>query len=83
MEGFEVKLFSSTKYPNRWFAFGPEIGWVMFPAEVGGWQKRQPARGVDPIYMREVPLRMGLNTGIPGAGGSESSAPDVPYTEVA
>jgi len=39
----------------------------MFPAEVDGWEKRQPARGVDPIYIREVPLRMGLNSGIPGA----------------
>jgi len=69
-----MKLFSSTAYPGRWFAFGPEIGWVMFPAEVGGWQKRQPARGVDPIYMREVPLRMGFNTGIPDVTASVSGA---------
>jgi len=55
----------------------------MFPAEVGGWQKRQAARGVDPIYMREVPLRMGLNTGIPGAGVSGNGVSDVPLTEVA
>jgi len=82
VEGFEMKLFSNTKYPSRWFAFGPEIGWVMFPAEVGGWQKRQPARGVDPIYLREVPLRMGLNTGIPD-GASGSGASEVPLTEVA
>jgi hypothetical protein len=76
-----MKLFSSTKYPNRWFAFGPEIGWVMFPAEVGGWIKRQPARGVDPIYLREVPLRMGLNTGIAGAVVSGSGASDDLLTE--
>jgi hypothetical protein len=78
-----VKLFRSTKYPSRWFAFGPEIGWVMFPLEVGGWQKRQPARGVDPIYMREVPLRLGLNAGIPNAAVSRSGTSDVPLTEVA
>lgn len=78
-----MKLFSSTKYPTRWFAFGPEIGWVMFPAEAGGWQKRQPARGVDPIYMREVSLRMGLNTGIPDAAKSGSGVSNVPLTEVA
>jgi hypothetical protein len=83
VEDFEMKLFSSTKYPTRWFAFGPEIGWVMFPAEAGGWQKRQPARGVDPIYMREVPLRMGLNTGIPGAAVSGNGASDVLLTDVA
>ena len=39
----------------------------MFPAEVGGWQKRQPVSGMDPLDLREVPLRMGFNTGIPGA----------------
>ena len=39
----------------------------MFPAEVGGWQKRQPVSGIDPLDLREVPLRMGFNTGIPGA----------------
>ena len=39
----------------------------MFPAEVGGWQKRQPSSGTDRTDMREVPLRMGFNTGIPGA----------------
>ena len=39
----------------------------MFPAEVGGWQKRQPACGADLLDMREVPLCMGFNTGIPGA----------------
>ena len=69
-----MKLFRSTINPARWFAFDPEIGWVMFPAEAGGWQKRQPARGVDPLDMREVPLRMGLNTGIPGEAVSRSGA---------
>ena len=39
----------------------------MFPAEFAGWQKRQPALVFDPTDMREVPLRMGFNTGIPGA----------------
>jgi hypothetical protein len=78
-----MKLFRSTQYPTRWFAFGPEIGWVMFPAEVGGWQRRQPARGIDPIDMREVPLRMGLATGIPGVGVSGSGSSDVPLTDVA
>ena len=71
-----MKLFNSTKHPFSWLAFGPKIGWVMFPAEVGGWKKRQPARGVDPLYMREVPLRMGFNTGIPGAAVSRSGGSD-------
>jgi hypothetical protein len=66
-----MKLFRSAKHETRWFAFGPEIGWIMFPAEVGGYQKRQPARGMDPLDVREVPLRLGFNTGIPGAPGSD------------
>lgn len=51
----------------RWFAFVPANGWQSFPAEVGGWGKRQRAREVDPVDMREVPLSRGFNTGIPGA----------------
>ena len=64
--GSELKLYRSIK-DILWFAFDPETGWVMFPAEVGGWHKRQASSGVDPTDMREVPLRMGFNTGIPGA----------------
>jgi hypothetical protein len=71
-----MKLYRSSNYPTRWYAFSPETGWVMFPAEAGGWQKRQPARGVDPLYFRQVPLRMGFNTGLPGAPG----AVDAPIT---
>jgi hypothetical protein len=39
----------------------------MFPAEVDGWKKRQLARGIDPFDLQQVPLRLGFNTGIPGA----------------
>ncbi len=35
-----MKLFRSASHQTRWFAFGPEIGWVMFPSEVNGWRKR-------------------------------------------
>ena len=62
-----MKLYRSSTYSTRWFAFGPDTGWVMFPAEVGGWSKREAARGVDRAHLREVPLRLGFNTGIPGA----------------
>ena len=64
--GSELKLYRSVK-DIWWFAFDPETGWVMFPAEVGGWHSRHASSGVDPTDMREVPLRMGFNTGIPGA----------------
>lgn len=62
-----MKLYRSPKHLTRWFAYGPGVGWVMFPAEIGGWYVRQPARGVDPSDLCEIPLRMGFNTGIPGA----------------
>ena len=62
----EMKLFRSTKHMSLWFAFGP-AGWVIFPAEVGGWKKRRPATGMDQIDIHEVPIRLGFNTGIPGA----------------
>jgi hypothetical protein len=55
----------------------------MFPAEVAGWKKRRPARGLDPLEMREVPLRMGFNTGIPGAPMSAALESDVVLTQVA
>lgn len=59
-----MKLYRSAKYPTRWFAHGVNVGWVMFPAEVNGWEKRQPARGMDPMDVREVPLRLAFNTGL-------------------
>jgi hypothetical protein len=75
-----MKLYRSRNYPARWFAFGPETGWVMFPAERNGWAKRQPARGIDPIDIREVPVSLGINTGLPGApyagDASQASLPE-------
>jgi hypothetical protein len=65
-----MKLFRSSKHTTCWFAFGPRIGWVTFPAEAGGWQKRRPARGMKALDVHEVPLRLGFNTGLPGADAS-------------
>ena len=62
----ELKLYRSVK-DIRWFAFGLANGWQSFPAEVGGWRKRQRVSDIVPIDMREVPIRMAFNTGIPGA----------------
>ena len=60
-----MKLYRSRNYPNRWYSYSDSTGWVMFPAESGGWEKRQTARGMDPIDVREVPLQLGLDAGIP------------------
>ena len=61
-----MKLYRTNRDVN-WFAFSSEIGWVRFPAEIGGWQKRQPSPDADLLDMREIPICMGFNTGIPGA----------------
>lgn len=62
-----MKLYRNNQYPNRWYAYSAATGWVMFPAEAMGWSKRQPARGVDPMYTREVPIRLAFDAGIPGS----------------
>jgi len=62
-----MKLYRHHNYPNRWYAYSVATGWVMFPATAGGWTRREPARGIDPIQFREVPVRLALNTGMPGA----------------
>jgi hypothetical protein len=60
-----MKLYRSRNYPNRWFAYSKTTGWVMFPIESDGWRKREPARGIDPIDIREVPVTLALEAGIP------------------
>jgi hypothetical protein len=60
-----MKLYRSRQSPNKWFAYSKQTGWVMFPTEADGWGKREPARGIDPIDIREVPLTLALEAGIP------------------
>jgi hypothetical protein len=55
----------------------------MFPAEAGGWEKRQPARALDPLDVREVPLRLAFNTGILDTHTPAEAALDVPFPEAA
>ena len=68
-----MKLYRNRNYPNRWYAYSNSTGWVMFPAEINGWEKRQPARGIDPIYLRQVPVQLAFDAGIPG---SPTASPD-------
>jgi hypothetical protein len=70
--GSEMKLYRCATYSTQWFAFCRGIGWLTFPAEPGGWQKRKPAPGIDTTDLNEVPIRLGFNTGIPGAAGSKN-----------
>jgi hypothetical protein len=68
-----VKLYRTNRDVN-WFAFSSEIGWVRFPAEIGGWQKRQPSPDVSLLDLREIAICMGFNTGIPGAPRGDGDA---------
>jgi len=45
--------------------FTEETGYVVFPAEADGWNKRVQFYGFDPLRIREVPTRMAFSTGFP------------------
>jgi hypothetical protein len=59
-----MKLYRSAIHPGRWVAYVPERGWVAFPARTNGWEERIPARGVDPMHLRQVPIKLAADTGI-------------------
>ena len=59
-----IKLYTSAKHPRFWIAYVPGSGWTMFPAQEGGWDKREPARGLDPMHVREVALQLAAKTGL-------------------
>jgi hypothetical protein len=59
-----VKLYRNAAHPNSWVAYLKGSGWVVFPARENGWEERKPARGLDPLYLREVALEKAANTGI-------------------
>ena len=42
----------------------PGSGWVLFPAREHGWEARRPARGLDPMHLRQVPLNFAAEAGI-------------------
>lgn len=60
VNGSESDALLQREKDTRWIAFRSKIEWVTFPAEVGGWDKRQPSSGTDREQMREVALRMGV-----------------------
>ena len=59
-----MKLYRSSTHPRHWVAYVPGNGWVAFPAREGGWAERHPARGLDPLHLREVSLDLAANTGL-------------------
>lgn len=62
-----IRLYTSALHPGYWLANVPGTGWVMFPAKENGWEQRRPARGLDPVHLREVPARLAFHTGMPEA----------------
>jgi hypothetical protein len=59
-----IKLYRSAIHPRHWIAYAPGQGWVAFPMVENGWQQKQPARGLDPVHLRQVPLHLAENTGV-------------------
>jgi hypothetical protein len=59
-----MKLYRSAIHPGCLLAYIPGTGWMVFPAKAGGWERREPARGIDPVHLRQIPLRMAANTGM-------------------
>lgn len=60
-----IKLYRDAQRPKNWVAYVPNVGWVAFPATENGWDMRTPARGLDPLFLREVPLEKGYAAGVP------------------
>ncbi len=60
-----VKLSRNAAHPRHWVAYSPEFGWVAFPDKENGWDERNPARGLDPLHLRSVPVALAAHTGIP------------------
>ena len=59
-----LKLYRSAQHQGAWIAYSKETGWVVFPSAAGGWEKRRPCRGIDPVHLREVPAGLAADTGI-------------------
>jgi hypothetical protein len=60
-----IRIYQSATHPGQFVAYGPGIGWVAFPAIENGWAERRPARGLDPVHLREVPASLAAKTGFP------------------
>jgi hypothetical protein len=59
-----MKLYSSKNHPEQWIAYVPGAGWFVFPHGDNGWEQRKPARGIDPIHLRQAPLSAAARTGL-------------------
>ena len=58
------KLYRSSHHPGAWIVDSPATGWVILPDSPDGWEKRRPARGLDPVHLRQVPNGLAAHVGI-------------------
>lgn len=59
------RLYRSARDLQHWFVFEESLGWVRFPARINGWAERRPIGAVCGLDLREVPLWLSFNTGLP------------------
>jgi hypothetical protein len=59
-----VKLYRSAGYLYDWVAYRDDLGWVLFPAEQGGWARRRPAPPLAVDQLSQVPVWLSFNTGL-------------------
>ena len=78
-----IRLYRSANHPNQWVAYVPQTGWVKFPAVENGWETRSPARGLDPIHLREVPVHLASGAGLPEAQPVADTSRAVEFRKVA
>ena len=60
-----IKLYKDALHPRNLVAYVEGSGWLAFPAKENGWEERQPARGLDPLYLRQVSVEQGVKAGVP------------------
>jgi hypothetical protein len=72
-----IKLYQSALHPDHWVAYAAGTGWVIFPNRPNGWEDRRGARGLDPVYLREVPPQKAFGAGfgeaIRGSGNGKAA----------
>lgn len=59
MENGEVIVYDVKGKPN-WLARFDEEGWVTWPAEMGGWERRRPGKESDADPSRELEPKLAL-----------------------
>lgn len=59
------RLYRSSRDLQHWYVYEDSMGWMSFPARENGWAERRPVASVQGLELREVPLWLSFNTGLP------------------